>query len=64
MIDESLLELLVCPICKSGLYYSKDPESLICKIDRLSFPIQDDIPVMLVSDAKRLTLEQIEEIFG
>ncbi len=63
-MEESLLEFLVCPVCKSSLYYHQESASLICKIDKLSYPIKDDIPIMLVSDAKRLTLEQIEKIFN
>lgn len=55
-----LLEILVCPLCKSVLIYRKTEQELICKADRLAFPIQDDIPVMLADEARKLTPEEIE----
>ncbi len=51
-MDAKLLEILVCPLCKSPLVYRKTEQELICKADRLAFPIQDDIPVMLADEAR------------
>ena len=53
-MDAKLLEVLVCPICKSGLHYRKNERELICKPCRLAYPIKDDIPVMLEDEARRL----------
>jgi uncharacterized protein YbaR (Trm112 family) len=53
-VDGKLLELLVCPLCKGPLIYKKDAQELICKADRLAFPIKDDIPVMLEDEARKL----------
>ena len=53
-VDKRLLDILVCPICKSPLVYRKDSQELICKADRLAYPIRDDIPVMLEDEARRL----------
>lgn len=53
-MDAKLLEILVCPLCKGPLVYKKSAQELICKADRLAFPIKDDIPVMLVDDARQL----------
>ena len=53
-MDKNLLDILVCPICKSPLIYLKDKQELICKADRLAFPIREDIPVMLESEARRV----------
>ena len=50
-MDKKLLEILVCPVCKSDLIYKKDEQELICKADRLAYPIRDGIPVMLVDEA-------------
>jgi uncharacterized protein YbaR (Trm112 family) len=58
MIDKKLLDILVCPLCKGPLVYKKDPNELICKADRLAFPIRDDIPVMLEEEARRVALEE------
>ncbi|CAE6730992.1 Trm112 family protein [Candidatus Nitrotoga fabula] len=57
-----LLEILVCPLCKSTLTYHKAGQELICKADRLAYPIQDDIPVMLAEEARKLTPEEIEKM--
>ncbi|MEQ1835180.1 MAG: Trm112 family protein [Candidatus Nitrotoga sp.] len=59
-MDAKLLEILVCPLCKSPLIYRKTEQELICKADRLAFPIQDGIPVMLADEARKLTPEEIE----
>lgn len=59
-MDSKLLEILVCPLCKSPLVYRKEAQELICKADRLAFPINDGIPVMLADEARRL--EETEEV--
>jgi uncharacterized protein YbaR (Trm112 family) len=59
-MDSKLLEILVCPLCKGPLVYQKDRQELICKGDRLAFPIRDGIPVMLEEEAR--TLEATEEV--
>ena len=53
-IDPRLLEILVCPLCKGPLVYLKAAGELVCKADRLAFPIKDGIPVMLEDDARKL----------
>ncbi|MGB8436869.1 MAG: Trm112 family protein [Burkholderiales bacterium] len=60
-MDSRLLDILVCPICKGPLVYRKAERELICKADRLGFPIRDGIPVMLEEDARKLDpLEEVE----
>jgi uncharacterized protein YbaR (Trm112 family) len=59
-MDKKLLDILACPICKSSLIYKKDQQELICKADRLAFPIRDDIPVMLEDEARELSDEEID----
>jgi len=58
MIDKNLLDILVCPLCKSPLIYHKPKQELICRADRLAFPIRDDIPVMLEDEARELSSEE------
>ncbi|MFP5460857.1 MAG: Trm112 family protein [Gammaproteobacteria bacterium] len=53
-MDNRLLDILVCPICKGPLEHRKADRELVCPRDRLAFPIRDDIPVMLESEARRL----------
>ena len=57
-MDRKLLEILVCPICKGPLVYKKDANELICKGDRLAYPIKDDIPVMLEEEARQLAPDE------
>lgn len=57
-MDSALLDILVCPICKGPLVYHKSASELICKIDRLAFPIRDGIPVMLESEARPLAADE------
>lgn len=59
-MDSKLIDLLVCPLCKGPLVYLKDVQELVCKADRLAFPIRDGIPVMLEEEARRLA--ETEEI--
>ena len=59
-MDAKLLEILVCPLCKSSLVYRKAEQELICRADRLAFAIKDDIPVMLVDEARQMTAEEVE----
>lgn len=57
MLDKNLLEILACPVCKGKLFYHKTSGELICKIDRLAFPIRDEIPVMLESAAREISTD-------
>lgn len=57
-MDTKLLDILACPVCKGPLVYKKENNELICKADRLAYPIRDDIPVMLEEDARRLDAEE------
>lgn len=61
-MDPKLLEILVCPLCKSPLIYHKAQQELICKADRLAYAIQDDIPVMLADEARKLSAEEVERL--
>ena len=61
-VDPRLLEILVCPLCKGALVHRKDANELVCKADRLAYPVKDGIPVMLEEDARKLPPE--EEIPG
>ena len=56
-MEYQLLEILACPICKGKLVYEQADQELICRFDKLAYPIQDDIPVMMVEKARRLTEE-------
>jgi uncharacterized protein YbaR (Trm112 family) len=57
-MDKKLLDILACPVCKGPLIYRKDEQELVCKLDRLAYPIRDDIPVMLEEEARVVPLEE------
>lgn len=63
MIDKKLFDILACPICKSSLRYDKTTEELICRADRLAFPIRDDIPVMLEDEARVLSNDEVDALY-
>jgi uncharacterized protein YbaR (Trm112 family) len=53
-MDSKLLDILACPLCKGPLLYNRGTQELVCRADRLGFPIRDEIPVMLEEEARRL----------
>jgi len=53
-LDKKLLDILACPLCKGPLQWRHDAEVLVCRPDRLAFPVRDGIPVMLEEEARAL----------
>ena len=60
MIDQKLLEILVCPVSQDSLILAE--EELISKKSMLAYPIRDGIPVMLENEARKITEEEIKNI--
>jgi uncharacterized protein len=54
-LDNKLLDILACPLCKGPLQWHRDPQLLVCRADRLAFPVRDEIPVMLEEEARVLS---------
>jgi len=54
MLDKALMEILACPKCKGGIHYNDSKNGLVCDACKLEYPIRDDIPVMLIDEAKEL----------
>ena len=54
-MDNRLLDILACPVCKGNLQYRRESQVLVCRIDRLAYPIRDDMPVMIEEDARQLS---------
>jgi uncharacterized protein YbaR (Trm112 family) len=61
-VDKRLLDILVCPVCKGPLVFVKARDELVCRADRLAYPIRDDIPVMLEDEARQVGEEEIEAL--
>lgn len=62
MLDQKLLSILVCPVCKGELRYEREAQELICLADGLAYPIRDDVPVMLSKEARELSLEERDSL--
>ncbi|MCY1166216.1 MAG: Trm112 family protein [Pseudomonadota bacterium] len=58
-MDTKLLELLVCPVTKGPLEYDREKQELISKSARLAYPVRDGLPVMLETEARTLTDEEL-----
>ncbi|KKD00686.1 MULTISPECIES: Trm112 family protein [Photobacterium] len=58
-MDHRLLEIVACPVCKGKLHFDKDNNELICKFDRLAYPIHDGIPVLLEPEARTLSADEV-----
>ena len=61
-MDARLLEILVCPLCKGPLNFLKDKQELVCKGDRLAFPVRDGILVMLDEEARTMSAEEVDAL--
>ncbi len=60
MLDDKLLDILVCPVSKGPLEYDRDRQELVCKASGLAYPVRDGIPIMLESEARQLSPEERE----
>ncbi|OAT23077.1 Trm112 family protein [Proteus myxofaciens] len=57
-MDHRLLEIIACPVCHGKLVFDKENSELICKSDHLAYPVRDNIPVLLETEARELSLEE------
>ncbi len=53
-MDSKLLDILACPLCKGPLAWHRDEAVLVCRAERLAYPVRDGIPVMLEDEARKL----------
>jgi hypothetical protein len=60
VIDEILLEILACPKCKGPVKYIEAMEGLACESCMLLYEIRDNIPVMLIEEARPLQPEDLQ----
>ncbi|WP_413110336.1 Trm112 family protein [Thaumasiovibrio sp. DFM-14] len=57
-MDHRLLEIVACPLCHGKLNFDKNNNELICKFDRLAYPIRDGIPVLLETEARLVSVDE------
>jgi uncharacterized protein YbaR (Trm112 family) len=53
-VDPKLLDLLVCPLTKGRLSFDRENNELVSQGARLAYPIRDGIPIMLMSEARKI----------
>lgn len=53
-VSEELLEILVCPKCKGEIQLNEEKDGLICDACHLLYEVRDDIPIMLIDEAKSI----------
>ena len=53
-MDERQLDILACPICKGPLKFQRAAQVLVCRAERLAFPLRDGVPMLLEEDARQL----------
>ena len=56
-MDSKLLDILACPVCKGPLQLHREAQALVCRPDRLAFPVRDGVPVMLENEARVLSAD-------
>jgi uncharacterized protein YbaR (Trm112 family) len=56
-VDTRLLDILACPLCKGPLQHVREAAVLVCRADRLAFPVRDGIPVLLENEARVLAAD-------
>lgn len=56
LVDPKMLELLVCPLTQGTLKWDREKNELVSEKARLAYPIRDGIPIMLVSEARKLEM--------
>ena len=56
-ISKELLDILACPKCKGDIYLNDTKDGLICDACKLLYEIRDDIPIMLIDEAKSLDVQ-------
>lgn len=57
-MNGKLLEIVACPSCHGRLEYDEQNQRLICRFEKLAYPINHGIPVLLAEQAQPLTQEQ------
>lgn len=60
--DNQLLDILACPVCKGKLQYNQQASEFVCRFDRLAYPLRDNIPVLLETEAREMSSEELESL--
>lgn len=58
-MDKKLLEVLACPVSHAGLEYNAEKNELICRVSKLAYPVREGIPVLLETEARELSSDDL-----
>lgn len=58
-LDIKLLDIIACPVCKGKLQYNKLVHELVCRFDKLAYPLEEGIPVLLENRARPLNSDEL-----
>jgi uncharacterized protein YbaR (Trm112 family) len=61
-MDKQLLEVLACPVSHASLEYNADNNELICRVSKLAYPVREGIPVLLETEARDLTSDELAAV--
>ncbi len=61
-IDARTLAILACPLCKGKLVWLAETKELVCRADKLAYPVVNDIPMLLSSAARELTNDELDNL--
>ena len=62
MLDQELLDILVCPVAKTPLIWAPQQQELLCKASGLAYPVRDGIPVLLEEQARQLSDDELKAL--
>ena len=61
-VPANLLSILECPSCKGKLVWGSNRETLVCRGERLSYPVREGIPALLAKEATELSQAELEQV--
>jgi uncharacterized protein YbaR (Trm112 family) len=61
MLSKELLDILACPKCKGPVELTEKNDGLVCKSCQLLYEIRDEIPVMLIDEAKKISSSKVDD---
>jgi hypothetical protein len=61
-MKKGLLSIVACPLCKSPLHFARAESVLVCRAERLAFPVEGERPVLLESSARSLSVEETDRL--
>ncbi|MCC5880190.1 MAG: Trm112 family protein [Idiomarina sp.] len=61
-LNANLLAIVACPSCKGKLVWNNDKTELVCRGERLAYPVNDGIPALLADAARELSTDELEKV--